>query len=77
MKSKMILNTILGLLIFFFLINPLFGILVWIICDDEDRTLKKWLDSCPEEIECFALPLAFSAWPLAVKWWWDSNKGPL
>jgi hypothetical protein len=73
----MITNAILGLLIFFFLINPLFGTLIWTICDDEDQTLKKWLDSCPKEIEWFALPLILSAWPVAVKWWMDNKEGPL
>ena len=70
----MFFNIIIGLLIFFFLINPLFGNLIWIICDDKDQALEKWIESCPKEIKLIIIPLIISAWPIAVKWWLDGKE---
>jgi hypothetical protein len=67
-------NIILGLLIFVFFINPIFGIIIWSICDDKDKTLQKWMDSCPKDIEWFMIPLTYSAWPIAVKWCMENKK---
>ena len=69
-----IFRIIAGLFIFVFFINPIFGVVIWTACDDENKTLAKWLDSCPKEISFLAIPIAFSLWPMAVKWRYDENK---
>ena len=70
----MVVNILLGLVIFIFFINPLFGILVFTVCDDKNQSLKKWIESCPKEIDWFMVPLTYSAWPVAIKWWLKNRK---
>lgn len=56
-------------------VNLVVGAGVWASIDDKEQRLLYWYTDCPPQIGWLVQPIALTAWPVGLWFWWRMRNG--